>query len=295
MPACRHISRSPARALAVRAMIGWRGRPRALSRSRILLAATRPSITGICTSISTRSKLRWRRMSSASRPLPAWVTWQPRRFRICSRIRRFVSLSSTISTRAPKCRAPASSPCSSGSSARPHIWASSVHRARSLKGSCSSPSTHSGMGRAWPSGPATPRTISAGVAGQVSRSLRMLRKSVLSSITMASAGKPDPSAPSLPAAMASMPAQRSRFRRCWLRASSLQTTTTWRPRNCGIHSGSLRFLPVALLIGKAMENSEPWPRVLSTLMLPSIRRTRSWTMARPRPLPPKRRLMLLSA
>ena len=51
MPAARHCSRSPAMAWAVSATIGTR-RFAADSRARIAAVASRPLISGICTSIS---------------------------------------------------------------------------------------------------------------------------------------------------------------------------------------------------------------------------------------------------
>ena len=52
MPAARHLSFSPLMALAVRAMMGV-VRPSLLAQVRV---ASKPSITGICTSIRIRSK-----------------------------------------------------------------------------------------------------------------------------------------------------------------------------------------------------------------------------------------------
>ena len=55
-PAARHISRSPFKAEAVSAMIGVGGRWFACSHSLIARVAVKPSMTGICRSIRTRSK-----------------------------------------------------------------------------------------------------------------------------------------------------------------------------------------------------------------------------------------------
>ena len=51
MPASRHSLASSGKALAVSAMIGSEAKP----RERIDLVAAKPSMTGICTSISTIS------------------------------------------------------------------------------------------------------------------------------------------------------------------------------------------------------------------------------------------------
>ena len=73
MPAARQRSRSPFMAWAVMAMIGvWA--PVAASRARIAAVASNPSISGICTSISTASNGWPSRAASASRPLPTTTT-----------------------------------------------------------------------------------------------------------------------------------------------------------------------------------------------------------------------------
>ena len=54
-PAARHFSRSPFKAEAVSAMIGVGGRSFACSHARIVRVAVKPSMTGICRSIRTRS------------------------------------------------------------------------------------------------------------------------------------------------------------------------------------------------------------------------------------------------
>ena len=70
MPEPRQASRSALVALAVMAMMrGW-----GTWRRRISAVAWRPSMTGICTSISTTSKLPERTASTASRPLATTVT-----------------------------------------------------------------------------------------------------------------------------------------------------------------------------------------------------------------------------
>ena len=66
MPAARQRSRSPSMALAVSAqMVWWRLSP---SRLRITAVASKPSMSGIWQSISTRSYLRFSSASTASRP-----------------------------------------------------------------------------------------------------------------------------------------------------------------------------------------------------------------------------------
>ena len=76
MPAAMQRSRSPVMACAVIAMIRvWP--PSIASRSRIAAVASRPPISGICTSISTRSKRSRATISRASRPLFATVTEWP--------------------------------------------------------------------------------------------------------------------------------------------------------------------------------------------------------------------------
>ena len=53
--------------------------PLSRSRARIAAVASNPPISGICTSISTRSNVSLARASNASRPLFTTVTWWPRR------------------------------------------------------------------------------------------------------------------------------------------------------------------------------------------------------------------------
>ena len=93
MPASRHRSRSPDIACAVIATIGMCGRCRARCRESRAVAS-RPFISGICTSISTTSKVRPFSRSSACRPLSATVTRCPRRESISSARRWFTGLSS---------------------------------------------------------------------------------------------------------------------------------------------------------------------------------------------------------
>ena len=74
MPASRYRSRSPCMACAVSATIG-RCVPEARSASRIAAVASSPPITGICTSISTRSNVpRPDRSSAASAAWPSAAT-----------------------------------------------------------------------------------------------------------------------------------------------------------------------------------------------------------------------------
>lgn len=54
MPMLRHRAWSPSRTLAVKATIG-KARYRSSDRARIFCVASKPSITGIATSISTKS------------------------------------------------------------------------------------------------------------------------------------------------------------------------------------------------------------------------------------------------
>jgi len=69
MPAAKHISRSPCMAFAV--MATMRGRSSGRQREQIVRVASRPSISGICTSMSTTSYT-WRRTDSiASMPFDA--------------------------------------------------------------------------------------------------------------------------------------------------------------------------------------------------------------------------------
>ena len=73
MPAARHRSRSLVIACAVIATMRmcW---PVSRSRCRIATVASRPPMTGICRSISTRSKVSRSSRASASRPFWATVT-----------------------------------------------------------------------------------------------------------------------------------------------------------------------------------------------------------------------------
>ena len=76
MPASRQRSRSPAMALAVSAMMrGWAGS----GSLRMRRVASKPSITGIITSIKTTSKGVSVTISTASRPLPTTVAEKPMR------------------------------------------------------------------------------------------------------------------------------------------------------------------------------------------------------------------------
>ena len=76
MPASRHRSRSPFKAWAVMAMIG-RCPPACLSLPRIAAVASNPFISGICTSINTKSNGWCSKALSTSRPLAAKVTRCP--------------------------------------------------------------------------------------------------------------------------------------------------------------------------------------------------------------------------
>ncbi|MBK6400881.1 MAG: hypothetical protein IPF74_02495 [Rhodocyclaceae bacterium] len=67
-----------------------------------------------------------------------------------------------------------------------------------------------------------------------------------------------------------------------------------RPRSRASQSGSVR-LPQSFGSGRSRVKVAPWPGTLAARMSPCISRTRSCTIARPSPLPPKRRLMELSA
>ena len=99
MPAARHLSRSPFIACAVIATIGT-CRPVRARDCRIAAVASRPSISGICTSIRTRSKApRRRRPSTASRPLLRHATVWPCFSSIATASRWLTGLSSASSTR----------------------------------------------------------------------------------------------------------------------------------------------------------------------------------------------------
>ncbi len=76
MPAARHCSRSPAMARAVSATIGTCP-PAVRSWSRMTAVASSPLISGICTSIRTRSNDSSTARSAARRPLPTIVTRCP--------------------------------------------------------------------------------------------------------------------------------------------------------------------------------------------------------------------------
>ena len=54
-------------------------------------------------------------------------------------------------------------------------------------------------------------------------------------------------------------------------------------------------LMLSSVVGNSMRNVEPSPRALSTWMLPPMSSIRRRTIARPRPVPPKRRVVVLSA
>ena len=73
-PAALASPTSRALAPAVRAMIGVGGRRCACSNARMARVASSPSMTGICTSMSTRSKGATANRSTASAPLPTNVT-----------------------------------------------------------------------------------------------------------------------------------------------------------------------------------------------------------------------------
>ena len=75
-PAARHLSRSPFMACAVSAMIG-KCRPEICSLARTARMACSPSMTGICTSISTRSGLSRSMALSASWPFSTTLTVLP--------------------------------------------------------------------------------------------------------------------------------------------------------------------------------------------------------------------------
>ena len=104
MPAARHFSRSPMIAPAVIAMIGWCLSRLLRSCLRIRRVASKPSITGICTSISTASKASAVISRTASAPFSASVTWKP--WRISSQVASFwlAGWSSTSSTRLARAR-----------------------------------------------------------------------------------------------------------------------------------------------------------------------------------------------
>ena len=109
MPAARQRSRSPAMACAVMATIGVR-RPVAGSASRMRRVASKPSISGICTSIRMRSKsARRAAASTASRPFIAWVSECPRFSRMPVASARLITLSSASRMRsaAVTCARPA--------------------------------------------------------------------------------------------------------------------------------------------------------------------------------------------
>eukprot|EP01139_Manchomonas_bermudensis_P025571 Amastigsp_a845828_16.p2 type:complete len:423 gc:universal Amastigsp_a845828_16:1531-263(-) len=71
--------------------------PRASSRSRIRRSAARPSMTGICRSIVTKSKSRRSTAARASQPSLATVTSKPSAFTIRARSARVIGESSTTS------------------------------------------------------------------------------------------------------------------------------------------------------------------------------------------------------
>ena len=100
MPASRQAVRSALVAVAVSAMMGRRGRPRACSWRRISRVAARPSSTGMRQSISTRSgrSVVCRARSKACRPSGTDSQRTPRRCRKPSAINILVSSSSATST-----------------------------------------------------------------------------------------------------------------------------------------------------------------------------------------------------
>ncbi len=100
MPAARHASRSCFIALAVIAMIGRSANAASARSARV---ASRPSISGICMSISTQAYApRFARaISTASRPLPAMSRSIPRTDSSSEATIWFASLSSASSTFTP--------------------------------------------------------------------------------------------------------------------------------------------------------------------------------------------------
>jgi hypothetical protein len=100
MPAAKQISRSPRMARAVMATIAmWR--PVFFSIARICLVTVRPSISGICTSIKTRSNSFEASFAKASRPLLANAAWCPIFSSIRSATVWLIRLSSTSNIRKP--------------------------------------------------------------------------------------------------------------------------------------------------------------------------------------------------
>ena len=98
MPAPRQRSRSPFIACAVTPTMGTRP-PRPVSSPRIALVASRPSISGICTSMRMTSNRSACVRASASRPLCATVTSCPAFSRMVRATRWFTGLSSASRTR----------------------------------------------------------------------------------------------------------------------------------------------------------------------------------------------------
>ena len=97
MPASRHASRSSGSAAAVSATTGtW---PCAPGSARMREVASKPSISGICTSISTTAYSLREASSTASRPAGAVSATKPARATRPAATARLMGLSSTTSTR----------------------------------------------------------------------------------------------------------------------------------------------------------------------------------------------------
>jgi D-alanyl-lipoteichoic acid acyltransferase DltB (MBOAT superfamily) len=105
--------------LALSITIGVRDQTGArASRRRMARAAARPSMTGICMSISTMSKPPREKASTASAPVSTGISSTPKGARISSTTRRFTGWSSASSTRSSAKRW-AGSPASTAAAARP--------------------------------------------------------------------------------------------------------------------------------------------------------------------------------